>query len=316
MEDLVYYVEGEVAGVVVPSTVFSYLDNRVFVNGPSGVFDATLNDDASFRQALIDAGSLVHGQTEEAAAIIDLLSDPRSSRTVSYLLCSAQQCTEVIEDMETLRRATVMVVGCGGIGSALCMLLAGAGVQNFLLVDADVVEESNLNRQLFWTLGDIGDKKVDVLKRELESRFKDVSVDCLASSVSIDELCKVAASGVDAAAITADNPPTLARECWRLAKAHNIPVVSGGYLHHLCCSIHVVPGDWQDIENASSLLEDERWFPLPSAIMPSYGPMNFSLASVLSGNLISSLAKHSLGVQKTTVLRWDSTGVTHLMDRR
>ncbi|WP_313646336.1 ThiF family adenylyltransferase [Pseudomonas sp.] len=308
MEDLIYYAEGRVAGIVPPSTVFSYQGDQVLVNGPQGTSRASLKNEDSFRQALVDAGALVHGRAEEVMTIINLLSDPRTSRTVSYFLCLARQCSEVIEDVATLRNARVMVAGCGGIGSALCMLLAGAGVRRFLLVDADVIEPSNLNRQLFWTLDDVGEKKVEVLRRSLESRFEGISVECVQACPSINDLCLMAADQVDAAAITADNPPSLARESWRLVKEHTIPVVSGGYLHHLCCSFSVVPGDYQALEVATKSLEGEQWLSLPNAIMPSYGPMNFSLASVLSGNLIASLAKRSMGMQKTTISRWDSRG--------
>ena len=65
-----------------------------------------------------------------------------------------------------------MIVGCGGIGSSICMLLAGAGVRNFYLVDSDVIEKSNLNRQFFWVLSDFGEKKIYTLKMHLKLALK------------------------------------------------------------------------------------------------------------------------------------------------
>ncbi|WP_411565341.1 ThiF family adenylyltransferase [Pseudomonas orientalis] len=309
MEDLIYYTGGVPSGVIAPSTVFNYQGEEVVINGPAGISRASLNDEDGFHQALIDAGSLIKGLPEEVSGVVDLLADPITSRTVSYLLCFAKNCRDVIEDVKSLNTAKVMIVGCGGIGSSLCMLLAGVGIRNFCLVDADVIEKSNLNRQFFWTLKDVGQKKVHVLKHSLEARFEGVSIECLDTASEMDRLCEMAAGGYEGVAITADNPPTLARDGWKLAKTCGIPVVSGGYLHHLCASFHFEPHDYQAVEEAAKLVENERWSALPSAIMPSYGPMNLSLAAVLSSNLISSMAKCSFGIQKTSTARWDSRAV-------
>lgn len=311
MDDLIFFAGDRPVGVIVPSTVFSYQDGQVLINGPAGISRASQGDELGLHRALVDAGALVAGQPHEVSQVLDLLANPDTSRTVSYLLCSARQCDDVISDIATLRRSRVMVVGCGGIGSSICMLLAGAGVRQFLLIDADVIERSNLNRQVFWTLADVGQKKVDVLKRALEARFDGVDVICLERSAQLDELRELAAENVQGVAITADNPPSLARNGWKISKACGVPVVAGGYLHHLSASFHFLPDDCQQIEAAARLAESEQWSALPSAIMPSYGPMNFSLASILSANLIASLAMRTFGQQKTTVARWDSRGFNY-----
>ena len=49
---------------------------------------------------------------------------------------------------EKIRQASVLIVGCGGLGSMVALFLAGAGVGKLTLVDADSVEVSNLHRQL------------------------------------------------------------------------------------------------------------------------------------------------------------------------
>lgn len=51
------------------------------------------------------------------------------------------------EGLEKLQDATVMVVGLGGVGSACAEALARGGVGTLILLDRDVVEESNINRQ-------------------------------------------------------------------------------------------------------------------------------------------------------------------------
>lgn len=312
MDDLIYYTNDFPSGIIAPSTTFSYLEKEILINGPAAIASALIGNEESFRRALIEAGCLVSGKPDEVEIIKNWLVAPDSSRTVSYLLCSANNCADIIHDMELLCRARVMIVGCGGIGSSICMLLAGAGVKNFLLVDADTIERSNLNRQFFWTLKDIGSKKVNVLARALDARFEGLNIECLDASLGIETLCEISAVKVDAAAITADNPPTLAREAWRLTEACGIPVVSGGYLHHLCTSFKFIPGDCGAVIDASEHLEHECWSSMPSAIMPSYGPMNLCLASVLSSNLLASLAVKTFGVQNTSICRWDSRNIFDL----
>lgn len=61
------------------------------------------------------------------------------------------------------RTARVGVAGAGGLGSNAALMLARSGLENFLLVDDDTVEASNLNRQQFWPRH-VGMPKVDALK--------------------------------------------------------------------------------------------------------------------------------------------------------
>ena len=67
---------------------------------------------------------------------------------------------------EILQNATVGIAGCGGIGSNAAVALVRAGIGALILVDFDLVEESNLNRQYYFQT-DIGSKKVEALARHL-----------------------------------------------------------------------------------------------------------------------------------------------------
>lgn len=69
-----------------------------------------------------------------------------------------------------LGEASVVLLGCGGIGSLVAVTLATAGVGELVLVDGDHVELSNLTRQFLFTEADIGLPKAEVLARELRRR--------------------------------------------------------------------------------------------------------------------------------------------------
>ena len=68
---------------------------------------------------------------------------------------------------ERLKKATVGIAGLGGLGSAVTIALARVGIGTLILVDFDLVEPSNLNRQ-HYAVGDIGLAKSDAMGRILE----------------------------------------------------------------------------------------------------------------------------------------------------
>ena len=68
------------------------------------------------------------------------------------------------EGMKKLNDAKVAIFGLGGVGSFVCEGLARSGIGNFILVDFDKVDESNINRQLIATVNTIGKYKVYLMK--------------------------------------------------------------------------------------------------------------------------------------------------------
>ena len=71
------------------------------------------------------------------------------------------------EGMEKLKDAKVAVFGIGGVGSFVCEGLARSGVGNFILIDYDRIDESNINRQLIATADTIGKCKVDLMRERI-----------------------------------------------------------------------------------------------------------------------------------------------------
>ena len=71
------------------------------------------------------------------------------------------------DGMEKLKDATVAVFGLGGVGSFVCEGLARSGVGNFILIDYDKTDETNINRQLIATEKTVGKYKVDLMKERI-----------------------------------------------------------------------------------------------------------------------------------------------------
>lgn len=73
------------------------------------------------------------------------------------------------EAQQKLKAARVLVIGSGGLGSPVLLYLAAAGVGTIGIVDFDVVDDSNLQRQVLFGIDEIGKPKVEAAKRRLES---------------------------------------------------------------------------------------------------------------------------------------------------
>jgi molybdopterin/thiamine biosynthesis adenylyltransferase/rhodanese-related sulfurtransferase len=119
--------------------------------------------------------------------------------------------------------STVLLVGAGGLGSPAGLYLAAAGVGTIAIVDADVVDESNLQRQVLHSMASIGMPKTESAKQRIEELNPDVHVVTYRerlTSENIDRLLE----GVDVIVDGTDNFPTryLLNDA---SLRHRIPVV-------------------------------------------------------------------------------------------
>ena len=71
------------------------------------------------------------------------------------------------ENMEKLKKAHVLIFGIGGVGGYVVEALARSGIYHFTLVDNDVISETNINRQIISTLDNIGEDKVEAMKKRI-----------------------------------------------------------------------------------------------------------------------------------------------------
>ena len=155
--------------------------------------------------------------------------------TIPHVLSSEQRARysrhllipEVGEDgQQRLLDARVLLVGAGGLGSPASLYLAAAGVGTLGIIDADVVDESNLQRQIVHSTERLGEPKVASAKRTIEALNPDVKVVPFEERLTSENVERILDGGWDAIIDGADNFPTryLVNDAsvW-----HGIPVVHG-----------------------------------------------------------------------------------------
>lgn len=81
------------------------------------------------------------------------------------------------DGLKKLSESKVAVFGLGGVGSYVCEGLVRGGIGNFVLIDFDKVDESNINRQLIATSKTVGRQKVDLMKERILEINPDANVE-------------------------------------------------------------------------------------------------------------------------------------------
>ena len=89
-----------------------------------------------------------------------------------------------LEGQRKLKEASVLIIGVGGLGSPASIYVAAVGVGHIGLVDYDVVELSNLQRQILYTSAEIGKPKLTIAKQRLQALNPNVEITTYAESLS------------------------------------------------------------------------------------------------------------------------------------
>jgi molybdopterin/thiamine biosynthesis adenylyltransferase/rhodanese-related sulfurtransferase len=125
-----------------------------------------------------------------------------------------------------LLQSRVLLIGAGGLGSPASLYLAAAGVGTIGIVDDDVVDESNLQRQIVHSTERLGESKAESAKRTLEALNPDVAVKVFRERLTSENADRILGEGWDVIVDGADNFPT--RYLLNDASVwHKIPVVHG-----------------------------------------------------------------------------------------
>ena len=87
-----------------------------------------------------------------------------------------------------LKNSTIFIAGAGGLGSPVAYYLAAAGIGTIRIVDCDIVELSNLNRQILHFTDNIGQRKVDSAKDKLSRLNPDITIEAICENITEDNI--------------------------------------------------------------------------------------------------------------------------------
>ena len=201
---------------------------------------------------------------------------------------------------EKLKQAKVFIAGAGGLGSPVAIYLAVAGVGQIRIVDRDVVELSNLNRQILHGDKDVDRGKAESAGEKLRQMNSDIKIETIAENITEDNIQELIGDCqliVDAM----DNFPTR----YLLNKAalsRNMPFFHGS-VHGLDgMATTIIPGE-------TACLRCIFPEPPPTAIFPVIGVTPGIIGIIQATEVI----KHIVGIGellKNRLLVWDGT-ITH-----
>ncbi len=129
------------------------------------------------------------------------------------------------EKLNDLKNATVAIIGLGGVGGMALESIVRSGISNIILVDNDIVDITNLNRQIITNLDNIGRKKVDVAEdriKSINSQCNIIKIDLFLNKNNIDKLFTNKIDYIIDACDTVDTKVLLICE----SKKRNINIIS------------------------------------------------------------------------------------------
>jgi molybdopterin/thiamine biosynthesis adenylyltransferase len=209
------------------------------------------------------------------------------------------------ERLLRLAGSSVGLLGVGGLGSQVAHVLAAAGVGRIVLCDRDVVELSNLNRQLYDT-EDLGRSKVEAAAERLRRLRPGIVVEPLRRTLTTASDIVDAVAGVDVVVRAVDSPITVAYEVNLACRRMGIPHMGGGFLETWSIAGPFISADGPCLR--CLVAPPDMELPDDARKVPTFAPLTFWLTSQVSGDTLRHLA--GLGrpwlQERTVMLDWRS----------
>lgn len=154
-ETVIHLIE-EIDGQRTPKDIYEAftLDNKI-----------TREDFSAFFDKLLKANIIIEKNENHVLSEEDRI---RYDRQINYFSEFFASEFEAEVAQKKLKDSKVGIIGCGAVGGDIAIQLAMAGVETFILMDYDVVEESDCSRHLYYDKNDIGRMKVEALSDKLK----------------------------------------------------------------------------------------------------------------------------------------------------
>ena len=227
----------------------------------------------------------------------------RFRRIIHFLAEYSSSHSQLLKMWNSIQNSSVLVVGLGAVGTWVSCNLVQSGVKSLIVMDGDVVEESNLHRQFGFSMADLGKKKVDALEQRLKEYSNDVNVIKIHSYLNEENLHALDMLPIDLIINCADKPTVDATSLWlgEYAMSRGIPhIVGGGYnLHLSLIGQTVIPGKTACVNCFQKTLEEEnkidrtkvKKLNVKNRKIGSFGPMCSMIASMVGMEAIKVLSK-------------------------
>lgn len=178
--------EDPASGKIVPRSLIN-----IYVNGKNAQFSGGIDTVLKDSDELYLLPAVAGGSGELSSRDLDRYSRQVMLESIGY------------EGQTRLRDASACIVGSGGLGHPIAARLAGMGVGRIRLVDRDVIELSNLHRQVLFGEQDVGRVKVEVVAERLGQINSDIAIEPVAMSIgdanaaSVIDGCDVVIDALD-----------------------------------------------------------------------------------------------------------------------
>lgn len=139
---------------------------------------------------------------------------------------------------------TLLIVGCGGVGSWAAIIAALAGVENIILVDYDTIEEHNLNRLPF-PPSSVNTHKATTLKNFISSLRPHATIVALTQPVDTNILKAITDQFILDAIIDCTDRFNVQKKIYAFSKEYHIPYIKAG-CDLSSVTIHTTVPDWGD----------------------------------------------------------------------
>lgn len=226
----------------------------------------------------------------------------RRKRVYAFLENYSLKTSEVVRRVEKLQTSEVMVIGLGAVGTWVAQCLAMSGVKNFILIDPDKIEISNLHRQIGFEIDDVGEYKVETFARHLNRRIDDLNINTIVDQVDEDFFTRHNNLTPNFIVNSADYPSVDITS--KIVSDYAMPrgiahAIGGGYnLHQTLIGQIVIPGKTACVECFQLELEEINVIDTanitrldnPTRKVGSFPPLSALSASISANEIIKYLS--------------------------
>ncbi|MGP4080693.1 HesA/MoeB/ThiF family protein [Pseudalkalibacillus sp. R45] len=266
-------------------TLDSLINEMAFLHGIS-------KDDCLEVLDILISSHIVY-EVQDHRESLTKLNVNRFSRQLSYFSIFNENTAQELDQLNRLLDAKVTLLGVGGVGAPVADLLVRSGIRKLRLIDGDRIELSNLNRQTLYSENDVGELKVEIAKKKLNTINSQVEIEALTQEMkSVDEIKQVIDDS-DIVIVSADTPrgkmPFMVNEA---CIEKGIPFIFTGYSGDFgIVGPLIVPGETYCLECGTE--EQERLAQnLPSDVIEKVNNFDSALQPPSIGpicNIVSSI---------------------------